>query len=73
MYETLESSQYALIEDSYYPMDQYKTTYWVIYDSSLNQWTKSNMIIDNVNTFYYYLFGADLQEILNSDTDVIQN
>ncbi len=73
MYETLESSQYALIEDSYYPTDQYKTTYWVIYDSSTNMWIRSNMVIDNVNTFYYYLFGSDLQDTLNNDTGIIQN
>ncbi|MCD7949711.1 MAG: HAMP domain-containing histidine kinase [Erysipelotrichaceae bacterium] len=72
MYETLESSQYALIEDSYYPIEQYKTTYWVIYDSSSNMWIKSNMMIDNINTFYYYLFGADLQNVLSNST-VIQN
>ncbi len=73
MYDTLESSQYALIEDSYYPMDQYKTTYWVIYDSSSNKWIKSNMMIDNINTFYYYLFGADLQSVLNDSNTLIQN
>lgn len=73
MYETLESSQYALIEDSYYPQDQYKTTYWIIYDSSSNKWVNSNIIVDNVNTFYYYLFGSDLQNLLNNNEDNIKN
>lgn len=75
MYETLTISQYSVINDSYIPnYKQTKQTYHIIYDKSSNSFIKTNISSEDLlSQLYYNVFGQDLQKLVSSKKEIIQN
>lgn len=74
MYETLTLSQSSYIYDSYMPKKQDKPTYHIVYNSTLNAFTNTNIVSEqSVYDLYNHLFGEDLQKLLNNSKQTIKD
>ena len=74
MYETLTLSQSSYIYDSYMPKKQDKPTYHIVYNSTLNAFTSTNIVSEqSVYDLYNHLFGEDLQKLLNNSKQTIKD
>ena len=74
MYNTLNDSQSLYIYDSFMSNKQNKIIYHIIYDESLNAFTKTNLASQQtVYNLYNELFGEDLIQLLNSSKDTLKN
>jgi len=68
MYDALTDEQEMIINNSFWPnRKKSKMTYHLLYDSTLNAFTSTNLLEqESASELYYYLFGNDLQELKES-------
>lgn len=70
MYETLANEQEMIINSSYLPNKQSKRSFHMIYDRSTYSIISSNLPNhDAISQFYYYIFGEDLEKMIEASQD----
>lgn len=72
MYEILEESQYSIVHNSYMPYKQSKPTYHIFYNSVKNEFSRSNILENDIYNLYSHLFGNDLEKFIRSGDNILR-
>ena len=71
MYNTLQDSQYSIINNEYMPYKQSKPSYHIFYDATYKEFTRTNILKSEAVDLYKNLFGKNLLKIVNSQEKVL--